>query len=253
MGQGKRAVRRDHSMIAAGLVFPDLVVRDRQAELMDDPGLEADRHARALSALRRVNRVSFAADRLWREVRRIHAALCRPVRILDVACGGGDVLVDVARRARHAGVAVELHGCDMSPVAIAEARRLGVVEGALDYFELDITRDDLPEGYDLLTTSLFLHHLAREGAVDLLRRMAAATRSSLFVQDLRRTRLGYVFAWIGLHTLTRSEVARSDGLVSVRGAFTLEEVGSLCREAGLSDAEIGTAWPQRFTVGWRRV
>jgi len=238
-------------MIVAGLALPDLAVRDRRPELMDDVGLEADRHVRALHALRRVNRISFAAARVWREVRRVQAALGRPVRVLDIACGGGDVLADVARRARRAGVAVELHGCDMSAVAIAEARRLGAVEDALDYFELDVMCDELPQGYDLLTTSLFLHHLTRDGAVDLLRRMGAATGSALLVQDLRRTRLGFVLAWIGLHTLTRSDVARSDGLVSVRGAFTLPEVAALCHDAGLSDAEIGTGWPQRFTVRWR--
>jgi 2-polyprenyl-3-methyl-5-hydroxy-6-metoxy-1,4-benzoquinol methylase len=219
---------------------------------MDDPRLEADRRVRALRALRRVNRVSFAAARVWAEVARIHATLRRPVRVLDIACGGGDVLVDVARRARRTGTPVELHGCDVSAVALAEARRQGAKEGALDVFELDAVRDDLPPGYDLLTTSLFLHHLSREGAVDLLRRMATATGESLLVQDLRRTRLGYLFAWIGLHALTRSHVARSDGLVSVRSAFTVDEVAGMCGDAGLSGAEIGSGWPQRFTVHWRR-
>lgn len=239
-------------MFALARPGPDLTLRDRQPELMDDPGLEPDRHVRALRALRRINRVSFAAARVWAEVRRIHAQIGRPVRVLDIACGGGDVLVDVARRARRAGVSVELHGCDVSPVALAEARGLGVQEGALDVFELDVTRNDLPRGYDLLTTSLFLHHLSRDGAIDLLRGMAAATRNALLVQDLRRTRLGYALAWMGLHALTDSDVARVDGLRSVRGAFTLDEVRAMCGEAGLTGADIGVGWPQRFTIRWSR-
>jgi len=218
------------------MTLPDLAVRHRQPELMDDVDLEVGRHVSALHALRRVNRISFAAARVWTEVRRMHAVLRRPVRVLDIACGGGDVLVDVARRARRAGLAVELHGCDMSSVAIAEARRLGASRDVLKFFELDVMRDGLPQGYDLLTTSLFLHHLGH----------------AVLVQDLRRTQLGYVLAWIGLHALTRSDVARWDGLVSVQGAFTLSEVAELCREAGLHDVEIGTGWPQRFTVRWMR-
>jgi SAM-dependent methyltransferase len=239
-------------MFSDGRAAPNLTVRRRQAELMDDPHLAPYRHVEALRALSRVNRVSFAAARVWSDVKRIHAEIGKTVRVLDIACGGGDVLVDVARRARRVGMSVELHGCDVSPVALAEARRLGGTEDALDVFELDVIRDDLPRDYDLLTTSLFLHHLSREAAVALLRGMASATRNSLLVQDLRRTRLGYVFAWAGLHTLTRSDVARVDGLLSVEGAFTLNEVAAMCGEAGLADVDIGVGWPQRFTIRWSR-
>ncbi|MDA0328649.1 MAG: methyltransferase domain-containing protein [Gemmatimonadetes bacterium] len=234
------------------LVVPDLSFRRHQAELMDDPGLDPVRHRRALRALGRVNRISFAAERVWGEVRRLHEEMQRPVRVLDIACGGADVLVHIARQARRSGVPVELSGCDISPVALAEARRLASGEAAVDVFELDVLREDLPSGFDLMTTSLFLHHLSREDAVALLRRMSERTERALLVQDLRRTRLGYVLAWVGLHTLTTSDVARADGLVSVRAAFTTEEVADLCREAALIRAEIAYGWPQRFTIRWER-
>ena len=231
---------------------PDLSLRRREPELMDDPGLEHERHLQALTALRRVNQVSFGAARLWAEVKRVHAATGRPVRVLDLACGGGDLLASVARRADARSVPVELHGCDVSAVAVAETLRAGQTSAAVDAFQLDVLHDPLPDDYDVITTSLFLHHLDRPEAVDVLTRMAAATRHSLFVQDLRRTRAGYALAWIGLHTLTRSDVARRDGLVSVRSAFTLAEVAELCTEAGIPDAEIRRGWPQRFTVRWER-
>ena len=239
-------------MSMIGLALPDLAVRRRQAELMDDPALDPSRHAQALRALRRINRVSFTADRVWLEVRRVHARLDRPIRVLDLACGGGDVLLDVARRARKAAVPVELHGADVSPVAVQQARRQAAREAAVDVFELDVLSHPIPSGYDLITTSLFLHHLERNEAVDLLRRMADATESSLLVQDLRRTQLGYVFAWVGLHTLTSSDVARVDGLISVRSAFTTREVDDMCGDAGLAEAEVGRGWPQRFVIRWAK-
>lgn len=219
---------------------------------MDDPELEHGRHLQALTALRRVNRVSFGAARLWAEVRRVHEATGGPVRVLDLACGGGDLLAAVARRAEIRSIPVEVHGCDVSAVAVAETLRAGQASSTVDAFRLDVLNDPLPEDYDVITASLFLHHLERGEAVALLKRMAAATRHSLFVQDLRRTRAGYALAWIGLHTLTRSDVARRDGLVSVCSAFTLAEVHDLCSEAGIPDARIGRAWPQRFTVLWER-
>jgi len=217
---------------------------------MDDPALERDRHLRALDALARIDRISFGAARLWMEVSELHERLGRTVRVLDLACGGGDVLHGIDGRARRAGVPVELHGCDVSAVALERAWAGARAGRAVTFSRLDVVRGDLPEGYDLLTSSLFLHHLERGEASHLLSKMAAAARARVFVQDLRRTRLGYLFAWIGLRTLTRSDVARTDGLRSVEAAFTLPEVAELCAEAGLAEAVIRPVWPQRFVVRW---
>jgi hypothetical protein len=82
--------------------------------------------------------------------------------------------------------------------------------------------------------------------------MAEACRKVLLVQDLRRTRLGYLFAWVGLHLLTRSDVARSDGLVSVAAALTLSEAARLAAEAGLEGATVRPCWPQRYALRWAR-
>ena len=230
----------------------DLAVRRRRAELMDDPGIDRARHLHALRALARVNRLSFAAARVWREVLGLAAARSGPVRVLDIACGGGDMLVTVARWARRHGVPIELHGCDVSPVALEAARASVPHATELHFFELDVLGAELPEGYDLICSSLFLHHLSEELAVRLLQAMADATAAALLVQDLRRTRLGYLFAYAGLLCLTRSEVARSDGLTSVQSAFTLTEVAKLCAEAGLDGAEVRPCWPQRYAIRWVR-
>ena len=239
--------------MSLGSAGPDLAVRFRQAELMDDPDLDPDRRAAALRALGRINRISLAARRVWREVRRAHESLGRPVRVLDIACGGGDVLLDVGRAARRAGVPVELHGCDVNPGTPVDAR-LGRASdaGGPELFRLDVIREDLPPGYDVVCCSLFLHHLGRGEAVELLRRMANASGHGLLIQDLRRTTLGYALAWIGLHTLTRSDVARVDGLRSVRAAFSVAEARVLCLDAGLPDARMECVWPQRFVVTWHR-
>ncbi|NNF14878.1 MAG: methyltransferase domain-containing protein [Gemmatimonadetes bacterium] len=249
------------SRLGSGL--PDLRVRKRRAELMDDPDLQLDLHLDALRALARVNWVSLGSWRLGREVAALHEKSGAPVRVLDVACGGGDVLVRVAVAARRAGRPVVLHGCDRSPRALASARAAGKAVGLddvssnddgslLHFFEHDALLDPIPEGYDLVTSSLFLHHLAWPEAVELLRRMAAGARRRLFVQDLRRTRLGYVLAWLGLHTFSRSEVARVDGLRSVEAAFSVDEARRLCAEAALRSAVVGVAWPQRFIMRWDR-
>ena len=233
----------------------DLRDRHRERELMDAPDLDPTQHVQALQALARVNRVSGVAARVWKDVlhmSREHGvrAKGRPLRLLDVACGGGDVMLDVARRARAADVPLEVHGCDVSPVALEHARGEGARWGLVaNFIERDVLSEGLPGGYDLVCSSLFHHHLSRAEAVDLLRGMAAAG-DSVLVQDLLRSIVGYVLAWSGLRLLSRSKVAHMDGPLSVRAAFTLPEIRAVAVEAGLAGAVIRRGWPERFILRW---
>lgn len=218
---------------------------------MDEPDLDRARHLHALDALARVNWWSLTAVRVWREVRSLAARGVRPVRVLDVACGGGDVLIDVGAKARRAGVDVVLQGCDSSEVALERARVRAAGAGDVCFAAADVRRG-LPGSHDLVCCSLFLHHLQRADAAALLRAMAGATHHVLLVQDLVRSRAGYVLAWGALRVLTTSDVARQDGPVSVRAAFTLEEARTLAHEAGLDGARVRAAWPERLVLRWSR-
>src|SRR5438093_515405 len=80
-------------------------------------------------------------------------------------------------------------------------------------------REPLPSEYDAVVSSLFLHHLTEEQAIELLRRMGTAGQMVL-VNDLVRSRTGYLLAWMGTRLLSRSEVVHFDGPRSVEGAFT---------------------------------
>lgn len=229
--------------------------RQRQAELMDQPDLAEGEHLRALAGLRRINSISRSSRLLWPDVRRLAERVHeRPLRILDVACGGGDVTVGLAQLGQRHGIELAVTGCDISPVAIGQARRVAVESGLtnVEFRQQDVLREPLPDGFDIVTCSLFLHHLAHDEAVELLRRMAAAARRLVLVNDLRRSRLGYWTAWCACRLLTRSPVVRFDGPVSVAAAFTMPEALELAGRAGLNGATISSRWPFRFVLSWSR-
>lgn len=251
-GRGtRRGGPRYEKLLPTGAIpIPDLSTRRLQPELMDDPGLDPSLHRQALRALRRVNRISGTAGRIWRTVGRLARQGAGPIRILDVGCGGADTLVAIGRRAARSGVPVELHGCDRSATALDHARTRADAAGiVLQLHRADVLEDPLPAGFDLVTSTLFLHHLEGSEVVDLLARLRPVARGGL-IQDLIRSRLGYLLAWTGLRLLSNSPVAHVDGPRSVEAGFTLEEAARMASDAGLPEPRLDRAWPERVVLRW---
>ena len=177
----------------------------------------------------------------------------RPLRVLDVASGAGDVAVALAKQAEKAGLPVHIVGIDISPIAVEHARRRATAAGAAVDFEVhDALAAPLCQQFDVVMSSLFLHHLSRASAVKLLAYMAHTAERAVLVNDLRRSRAGYLAAQAACRLATRSPIVHVDGPRSVAAAFTLDEVRTIAAEAGLEDATIHRRWPFRFLLAWRR-
>ncbi|MCA9239645.1 MAG: methyltransferase domain-containing protein [Planctomycetales bacterium] len=222
-------------------------------ELMDDPSLDPAAHAKALRGLRRINWWSRTASYLAGEISRVAAERgIDQVRVLDVACGGGEMARNLAAQLKQRGLNAEVDGCDISNQAVAYAedslRRAG--RNGARYFQHDALGTDLPTGYDFIVTTLFLHHLSRADAVNLLRRMAAAASEMVLVDDLIRSRLGYYLAWGACRVLSRSPVVHHDGPVSVQAAFSMAEALRIAEEAGLANSRCRRHWPERYLLSW---
>jgi 2-polyprenyl-3-methyl-5-hydroxy-6-metoxy-1,4-benzoquinol methylase len=221
---------------------------------MDRPDLPVQLHEHALDGLTRLNRWSGSDRILWQPIRKLAAETrSRPLKVLDVACGAGDVLVGLARRARRASIALDLHGIDFSPTAIGHARRRAAAAGvASNLWQADAFAGPLPDGFDVVACSLFVHHLTDDQAVDLLKRMAAATRRLVLVNDLRRSVPGWLLAVTACRLLTRSRVVHADGPLSVARAFTRAEVQDLADRAGFRKGLVQPRWPFRILLTWDR-
>jgi len=228
--------------------------RKLQPELMDQPNLDLRSHHEALAGLGRINALSGSArivlPALFKLARRLGAA---HLRVLDVASGGGDVPIQLWRLAGRRGLRLTMMGCDISPQAVDFATaRSATARAKVTFCTHDVLRDELPEGWDVVISSLFLHHLTHVEAVDVLGKMARASRQMLLINDLRRSAPGYWLAQVACRVLTRSPVVHNDGPSSVGAAFTLAEVRSLCNVARLNTATLEKRWPFRFLLTWDR-
>ena len=234
----------------------DLSTRNLQPELMDDPTLDPSSHRQALLGLGRINWWSRTDAAVWKQLLNIvqNSPDGEPVTILDIASGGGDLAIRLAKIARQHNRALEIHGCDISPTAISHATEQARAAGLsnISFHQCNALEEPLPRpSYDVVMCSLFLHHLNAQQALVLLRRMKASARQLVLVDDLRRTRLGYWLAWLGCRILTRCHVVHVDGPMSVEGAFSTAEARDIAVNAGLKTVTMQHHWPQRFLLSWR--
>ena len=235
--------------------LPTLPDRCRQPELMDQPGLKPILHKRALEGLGRINAVSRTNAILWRPIASVAAAAYKEndtICVLDVATGGGAIPIALSRRAARRGLNVRVDGCDKSSQAIKFASKEAAARGVQSrFFVHDALSQPLPGDYDVIMCSLFLHHLDEADAIELLQRMTRAAERLVMVDDLIRSRLGYMLAYLGCRLLSTSRIVHVDGPISVAAAFTTEEALELALKAGLRDATLVRHWPQRFLLSWR--
>lgn len=230
-----------------------LAQRHLEPEWMDQPGLEPALHTAALHGLARLNWFSRSAQIVWNPIRRLSQEVSRPLTVLDLACGAGDVPIALWQRARRAGIDLRITGCDISPTAVAHARERAERSGAaIDFRQADAFAVAIDGPIDVVMCSLFLHHLPDEAAVELLRRMGRVALHLVLVNDLERSRMGYALAWAATRLLTRSPVVHVDGPRSVAAAFTRREALQLASQAGMHGATVHKCWPHRWLLSWRR-
>jgi SAM-dependent methyltransferase len=198
--------------------------RKVDSELLDsDCGTPAE-IAAALADLRRVNRWFGGVSTSERLVQRVvDESALRRLELLDVASGSGDVPLAVASRFERRGVHLHLTLLDRW------ATHLPCVPAAIvgDALHLPFP----PQSFDLVTCSLFVHHLEPAPLKHFVREALRVARIALVINDLVRSRLHLALV-VAARPLFRSRMAWRDGVVSIRRAYTEQELRVLLMETG---------------------
>src|SRR5207244_527840 len=124
-----------------------------------------------------------SAGILWKRIRRLADELnTRTLSVLDIATGGGDVPIALSAAAHRAGYQLRVAGGDFSSRAINYAReRARQQQSSVEFFALDALQDAFPAGYDVIVSSLFMHHLQAEEAILLMSKMAQSANKMILI------------------------------------------------------------------------
>ncbi len=148
--------------------------------------------------------------------------------LLEVAAGSGEVPELVRQKLARRGIKLDVTLLDrarshlpcianhtgQNPAVVADALALPFADGA----------------FDLISCSLFAHHLDEQQLAQFMREGLRVSRRALLINDLIRHPLHLALAFAGF-PIMRSRVAWLDGLTSVRRAYVPDEIRSMLASA----------------------
>ena len=161
----------------------------------------------------------------------------RRLLFVDVGGGRGDFarrLIEHGRRWRRQ---VSVIVVDRDPDLLAIAQRVAPPHVCL--VRADATALPFREAsVDAVTMSLTLHHMEPAAAVTSLGEMSAASRGRIVVNDLWRSWISLALVWIATRVLRCHPISRHDGPLSVRRAYSPDEIRGLAQKAGMRSPRI---------------
>lgn len=232
----------------------DLTARSTSAEWMDAEDVTQADFAACLADLAIVNSMTLARPPTLAFVAEAWLRTeGRPLTLLDVGFGAGDMLRAIRRLADRQGMEIRLIGIDLNLRSLPAAIASTPAAMAIDYRIGDLF--DLPEDepIDLVVSSLVTHHMANEEIVRFIGWMERRARCGWFINDLHRHPVAYHGFRLLSAVMRWHPFVRHDGPLSVARAFWKADWARLLAAAGVARvAHLKWRFPFRYCVTrWR--
>lgn len=220
----------------------------RGREYLDDAEqMDARVVRRSLGDVARANALFGGTRAVIAELRRAlrRAPAGRPLTVLDVGTGRGDIPAAATAWWHRRGVHLETIGIEQSEMLarIASEQTIAVSADALQLPLAD-------RSVDIAMCSQVLHHFERADAMAVLREMHRVARLRVIVSDLHRSWFAAAGIWLASFPLVFHPVSRHDGVLSVLRGFTRRELGELVELAVGQQADVRYRLGFRVTASW---
>ena len=160
--------------------------------------------------------------------------------VLEVAAGFGEVSKLAGHQLVNKGITLDVTDLDRARTHLLRGNRAVVADALALPFQDD--------SFDLVSCSLFAHHLEPDELVRFTNEALRVTRCAVLINDLVRHPLHVALVYAGF-PLMRSYVSRVDGLASVRRAYVPNEMRQILSSGAQHDARLEISRHFLFRMG----
>jgi 2-polyprenyl-3-methyl-5-hydroxy-6-metoxy-1,4-benzoquinol methylase len=223
--------------------------RSLMTEKMDDFSISGLELRKTLITLGRINRWLGGNRVTLNGIRKVLNGHSKkePITILDLGCGGGDILRDVAEFGKQKGYSFKIIGVDANKSTVGYAKELSQSFPDISFLHCDIFSEEFKRlEYDLVLTSLFLHHFDDKQLEGLIRGILEKASIGIVVNDLHRHGMAYLLFRL-LCLFTTNDMVKEDGLISILKGFKRDELIRISENIG---ASYTIKWKWAFRYQW---
>ena len=223
--------------------------RSKEKEIMDDLEMQRDELEKTLQDLDKVNQWLGGNKITIDGVEKFLKSCCyrRPLKIIDVGCGNGSILKEVADLGRRTGDKFELLGIDANRNSVEIARKNLAAYPEVSFKAMDVFSEEFQRlEADIILCTLTLHHFSNEEIKSLMQIFTAKAGLGIVVNDLQRSRAAYQLFKAFCATFKIREINRKDGLTSIKRSFIKQDLEEYGKNLRVSRQEINKKWAFRY-------
>lgn len=229
-------------------MFIDTTARSSANEIMDDLQMEGELLRRSLDKLDWINKWLGGNQVTVSGLKLLLKGIPKKkvIKIVDIGCGSGDMLRIIARHIRKEKRHVEIIGIDANEFTINYAREQSKEYPEISFQTAMVTPKTLKDlDFDILLSTLFLHHLDNAEISALLKEACLKARVGIIINDLHRSRWAYVLFFL-LTLFISNPMIRQDGLTSILRGFKKSDLKKFNQQLKMVSSSINWRWAFRY-------
>jgi 2-polyprenyl-3-methyl-5-hydroxy-6-metoxy-1,4-benzoquinol methylase len=224
--------------------------RSQEIEIMDDLLCNGEVVHQTLRELETINTLLGGNSVTINGIKKLLTKkINRTISIIDLGCGGGDILKLISNWGKKNNYQFQLTGIDANPHIVAFAKNQSKEYPTIDFIPANIFSDSFSNfSFDIAVATLFTHHFTDVELVHLLKTLKQQAKIGIVINDLNRHWLAYYSIKILTQLFSKSSMVKYDAPLSVLRAFKKHELTSILSKAGITNYSLNWKWAFRWQL-----
>jgi 2-polyprenyl-3-methyl-5-hydroxy-6-metoxy-1,4-benzoquinol methylase len=228
---------------------PNTKYRTDKPEIMDDFAMEGEILRDALDKIAKINQLLGGNKLTLLGVKALINTIPNTPKLtlVDVGCGNGDMLRNLADYGVKNNLNFNLIGIDANNFTINHAIRLSKEYANISYRCEDIFDKSFSElKYDIVLCTLTLHHFKDTDILKIMTVFNSNAALGIVINDLQRSSLAYRLFQSLCFVFQLNDMSREDGLISILRGFKKKDLIDFSKKLKFNNYTIQWKWAFRY-------
>ncbi len=199
--------------------------KEHLTEKMDQPDCDSELLFNTYRQFTTINRLISGWQRIYKHhIRPVLQNQSKPYSLLDIGCGGGDIIKLLNRLAKKDGFDVQFTGIEPENRAVQFLSNQKWPENIsfIEAFSSELVQEN--RSFDIVISNHLMHHQKKHELRMICEDAEKLANQKIVFSDIERSDIGYASFKIAATPLFRNSFIVEDGLTSIKRSFRKNEL-----------------------------